>query len=328
MPFQYKSKCRSLNEQMKGVKMTIQIKELLTLNLQLFAEGGDGGTGAEGTAESGVATTPKGVKSNPLADVKYGIQEDGVQNANAQETDVVDTVDLNAEFEELIKGKYKDQYNAKMSDTVQKRLKGTKEQVAKLESLNPVLELLGKKYGVDASDAEALIKAVEEDDSYFEEEALELGIPVEQLKQFKKTERENAELKRQMDEISTRENAAKIYQGWLEQAEAAKQFYPSLDLETEMQNPKFVDLLRNNIDVKTAFQVLHQDEILPAAMQYTAKAVEQKLTNNIIANGQRPTENGNSSQSASVIKSDVSQLTKADRQEIIRRVARGEKIKF
>lgn len=308
--------------------MTINIKELLTLNLQLFAEGGDGGTGAEGTAGSGVATTPKGVKSNPLADVKYGIQEDGVQNANAQETDVVDTVDLNAEFEELIKGKYKDQYNAKMSDTVQKRLKGTKEQVAKLESLNPVLELLGKKYGVDASDAEALIKAVEEDDSYFEEEALELGVPVEQLKQFKKTERENAELRRQMEEISTKENAAKIYQGWLDQAEAAKQFYPSLDLETEMQNPRFVDLLRNNIDVKTAFQVLHQDEILPAAMQYTAKAVEQKLTNNIIANGQRPTENGNSSQSASVIKSDVSQLTKEDRQEIIRRVARGEKIKF
>lgn len=308
--------------------MTISIKKLLTLNLQLFAEGGDGGTGAEGTAGSGVATTPKGVKSNPLADVKYGIQpEESVQVTNAQETDE-GAVDLNAEFEELIKGKYKDQYNSKVSDTVQKRLKGTKEQVAKLESLNPVLEMLGKKYGVDATDAEALIKAVEEDDSYFEEEALELGIPVEHLKQFKKTERENAELKRQMDEISTKENAAKIYQGWLDQAEEAKKFYPSLDLETEMQNPRFVDLLRNNIDVKTAFQVLHQDEIMPAAMQYTAKAVEQKLTNNIIANGQRPTENGNSSQSASVIKSDVSQLTKADRQEIIRRVARGEKIKF
>ena len=312
--------------------MTISIKKLLTLNLQLFAEGGDGGTGAEGTAGSGVATTPKGVKSNPLADVKYGIQpEESVQNANAQETDV-GTEDLSAEFEELIKGKYKDQYNAKMSDTVQKRLKGTKEQAAeqeaRLESLKPVLELLGKKYGVDATDAEALIKAVEEDDSYFEEEALELGVPVEQLKQFKKTERENAELKRQMEEISTKENAAKIYQGWLDQAEEAKNFFPSLDLETEMQNPEFVNLLRNNVSVKAAYQVIHQDEIMRGAMQYTAKTIENKLTNNIIANGQRPTENGNSSQSASVIKSDVSQLTKADRQEIIRRVARGEKIKF
>jgi hypothetical protein len=327
MPFQYKLKIRSLNEQMKGVYMTISIKKLLTLNLQLFAEGGDGGTGAEGTAGSGVATTPKGVKSNPLADVKYGIQEDGVQNANAQVTDE-GAVDLSAEFEELIKGKYKDLYDARVSDTVQKRLKGTKEQVAKLESLTPVLEMLGKKYGVDATDAEALIKAVEEDDSYFEEEALELGVPVEQLKQFKKTERENAELRRQMEEISTKENAAKIYQGWLDQAEEAKNFFPSLDLETEMQNPEFVNLLRNNVSVKAAYQVIHQDEIMRGAMQYTAKTIENKLTNNIIANGQRPTENGNSSQSASVIKSDVSQLTKADRQEIIRRVARGEKIKF
>ena len=74
--------------------------------------------------------------------------------------------------------------------------------------------------------------------------------------------------------------------------------------------------------------MIHKDEIIPAAMQFTAKAVEQKLTNKIIANGARPAENGNSSQGASVTKSDVSQLTKADRAEIARRVARGEKISF
>jgi hypothetical protein len=305
---------------------TYSEKHWLVLNLQLFAEGGDGGTGAGNATAVGEFAASE--SDNPLANVKYGKQEEDVQNATAQQETDVETVDLGAEFEELIKGKYKSQYDAKVSDTVQKRLKGTKEQVAKLESLNPVLEMLGKKYGVDATDAEALIKAVEEDDSYFEEEALELGIPVEHLKQFKKTERENAELKRQMDEISTKENAAKIYQGWLEQAEEAKNFYPSLDLETEMQNPEFVNLLRNNVSVKAAYQVIHQDDIMRGAMQYTAKTIENKLTNNIIANGQRPTENGNSSQSASVIKSDVSQLTKADRQEIIRRVARGEKISF
>ena len=63
-------------------------------------------------------------------------------------------------------------------------------------------------------------------------------------------------------------------------------------------------------------------------MQFTAKQVEQKLTNKIVANGARPTENGMTSQSASLTKSDVSQLTKADRAEIARRVARGEKIRF
>jgi hypothetical protein len=63
-------------------------------------------------------------------------------------------------------------------------------------------------------------------------------------------------------------------------------------------------------------------------MQFTAKKVEQNITNKIIANGARPSENGNSFQGASVTKSDVSTLTKADRAEIARRVARGEKISF
>ena len=58
--------------------MTIKFETLLALNLQLFAEGGDGGTGVGSSADSGSATATKGVKSNPLADVKYGIQEDSV----------------------------------------------------------------------------------------------------------------------------------------------------------------------------------------------------------------------------------------------------------
>ena len=95
-----------------------------------------------------------------------------------------------------------------------------------------------------------------------------------------------------------------------------------------MQNPDFVALLRSNVDVGTAYLVLHKDEIIPAAMQFTAKTAEQKVVNKIIAGGNRPCENGMSSQSAAVVKSDVSQLSKADRQEIIRRVARGEKIRF
>jgi hypothetical protein len=174
----------------------------------------------------------------------------------------------------------------------------------------------------------ALNKAIEEDDSYFEEEALEKGLSVEQLKEIRKMERENSELKRQMEERQRKENADRIYSQWMDQAEKAKAVYPSFDLRTEMQNPQFINLLNSNVDVRTAYEVLHKDEIIPAAMHFTAKTVEQKLTNKIIAQGARPAENGNSSQSASVVKSDVSQLSKADRAEIIRRVQRGEKIRF
>ena len=95
-----------------------------------------------------------------------------------------------------------------------------------------------------------------------------------------------------------------------------------------MNDPEFVKLLRSNVDVRTAYEVLHKDEIIPAAMQFTAKTVESKLAKKIAAGGQRPSENGTGSGSPAMVKSDVSQLSKADRQEIIRRVQRGEKIRF
>ena len=307
----------------------------MILNLQLFAEGagGDGGTGATGATgvSATAAVSQKGVKSNPLADVQYGIQPTSqTAEGTSPAAKVVEnpTEDRNAKFEALIKGEYKDLYDARVSDTVQKRLKSSKETVDKYNELAPTLEALAKKYGVDASDIKALNKAIEDDDSYYEQEALEKGVSVEQLKEIRKMEKENAELKRQMEEQNRRDNANKLYAQWMEQEKQTKAVYPSFELRTEMQNPKFVDLLKSNIDVRTAYEVIHKDDIIAGAMQFTAKKVEQNLTNKIIANGARPSENGNSSQGASVTKSDVSALTKADRAEIARRVARGEKISF
>ena len=307
--------------------------EVPMLNLQLFAEGGSaaGAAGDGGTAQGSGVTAPaagvqtKGAK-NPLADVKYGKQAE----APAAEVPVAEvaTPDRNAQFEAMIKGEFKDLYDARVQDTIQKRLKGQKETVDKFTALTPTLEMLAKKYGVDAGDIEALNKAIAEDDSYYEEEALQKGLTVQQLKEIRKMERENADLKAQMDEAQRQEKGRLLYSQWMQQAEEAKKVYPGFDLRAEMNNQRFVDLLRSNIDVRTAYEVLHKDEIIPAAMQFTAKKVEQQLTNKIIANGARPTENGMSSQGAAVVKSDVSQLSKADRAEIIRRVQRGEKIVF
>ena len=286
----------------------------MQLNLQLFAEGTGTGTVGGGTGAEGA----KGVTATAA------MSQTG-ENTPAAE---VNTNDRTAKFDELIKGEYKDLYDAKVQDTIQKRLKSTKETVDRYNALSPTLEILAKKYGVDATNIEALNKAIEDDDSYFEEEALEKGITVQQLKEIRKMERENADLKRQMAEKERQEQAGKQYAQWMEQEKQTKALYPSFNLRAEMQNPQFQRLLGSGIDVKTAFEVLHKDEIIPAAMHYTAKTVEQKLTNKIIANGQRPSENGISSQGASLTKSDVSQLSKAERLDLIRRARQGEKITF
>ena len=286
---------------------------LMTLNLQLFAEGGsgDGGTGSAGaTGETGTAA----VSQTSITDA------DGT---------TATTIDREAEFEKLIKGEYKDLYDARMQDTVKNRLKGQKETVEKYEALAPTLETLAKKYGVDASDINALNKAIEEDDAYYEEEALEKGVTVEQLKQIKKMERENAELKKLRDEQNAKEAAEKKVAGWMEESKQVKAIYPQFDLRSEMQNSKFIDLLRvPGVDVRTAYELTHKDEIIAGAMQFTAKTVEKKIADKIAANGARPTENGLNSQSASLTKSNVSQLSKAERADINRRVLRGEKVSF
>ena len=308
--------------------MTIFKTELDALNLQLFADGGDGGTGADGSsADSGFATT-QGVKDNPLENVKYGKQEDSVQTTDAHTTETEPTVDRKTEFKKLIKGEYKDEFGEEVQSIVQNRLKGTKEQVARLESLTPLLEMIAKKYGVDSNDVEALVKAIEDDDSYFADEAMERGITVDELKRIRKIERENEDLKKQMEEQKKQDDANKLYQKWFEESESAKQFYPNLDVQAELKNEDFARLLMAGVDVKSAYEVIHKDEIIGGAMQYAAKTVEKKVVDKIRANGNRPVENGISSNSAAVVKTDVSQLTDADMDEIIRRVRNGEKISF
>ena len=308
------------------------------LNLQLLAEGGSGASSGDGgtvggetsvTGANAVSQT-KGVKSNPLANVKYGIQaEENAQTTDVQEKEAaVEPVDRKAEFEKLIKGEYKDLYDARMQETIRSRLKGTKETVDKYNALIPTVEVLAQKYGVDANNIEALNKAIQEDDSYFEEEALEKGMSVETLKEIKAMKRENAELRRQESERINQENRDRTYARWMEQAKQAQQFYPSLNISEEAKNPQFLSLLNAGIDVKTAFEVIHKDEMIPAAMQYTAKTVEEKIVNSIRANGTRPIENGMSSQSAATVKKNVLDLTKADRLEVERRVRNGEKISF
>lgn len=311
------------------------IDNRLRLGIQFFAEGGgDGGSGDGGaapTAETGMpATSHKGVKT-PLANVKYGKQE-GAQTAAAQDTTggdgIVSADERQQKFEALIKGEFKDLYDARMQDTIQKRLKGTKETVDKYNALAPTLDMLSRKYGVDASDVEALNKAIEDDDAYYEDEALEKGVTVQQLKEIRKMERENAELKREMTERMNRERAERNVAEWMKQAQDAAKTFPGLDLGTELKNPEFIGLLESGVGVETAYFAVHHKELVPQAMQFTAKQVEQKIANKIMAGGGRPMENGVNPQSSAVVKSDVTQLSKADRQEIIRRVAAGERIRF
>lgn len=302
-------------------------------DIQLFGEGAGGAGGGTGAGDAGgapagqnaaVAQPQSGVNSrNPLADVQYGIQDAPA----AGEKDIApDNPD--AEFEELIKGKFKAQYDQRVQDTIRRRLKGSEDTVNKYNALSPVLDMLAQKYGVDATDAEALAAAIEDDESFYEDEALERGLTVEQVKEIRKMERENAQLKAEREAQRNQQLADQTYAAWLNQAEELKGIYPSFDLPTELDNEQFRNLLRSNVDMRTAYEVIHKDEIIPMAMKFTAEKVTEKVANSVRAGQRRPSEGAMSGSATAVIKSDVSQLTRKDRDEIDRRVARGEKIRF
>lgn len=306
---------------------------LFPMNLQLFAEGGapsgDGGAGqGTGVTAQAAAVQTKGAKSNPLANVVYGKQaQESAPAAEVQkEPEQQPTVDLDAEFEELIKGKYKDQYGKRVQNTVQQRLKGAKETEDRLTAMNPLMDLLSARYGVKADDTEGLIKALEGDDAFFEQAAQDHNMDAKDYRKMLQLQSENTRLKSQQEQQFRQEQMNKQYEAWEQQAEEARKLYPNLDLNIESQNPQFRQLLMAGVDVGTAYLALHRDDVLAGAMQATAKNVEQKLANKIAAGNSRPPENGASGQSAAIIKADPSAWTKADRAEVRRRVARGERI--
>lgn len=267
------------------------------LFLQLFAET---------ASDTGVTALDAGVQ---------GVKQENTDAA--AQTSETNAPDRNAEFERLIKGEFKDLYNARVQDVVRRRLKSQSKTLEQYQALEPTLELLAKKYGVAPHDPEALSKAIQADDSLYQQEADRRGLTVSQLRQLQTVEQENAQLK-----------AQRQYDLWLRQAEQAKQLFPSLQLRQEVQDSHFRELLSKGLSVEDAYLLRHRHEIIPAAMQYSAKAMEQKLANRIAANGVRPPENGMGTQGAAVVKNDISQMTRAQRQDIIRRVRQGEIIRF
>lgn len=309
-------------------------KMFTVINLQLFAEGGGEGA-ASGDASGSNQPSPSSTKAskNPLADVQYGTGNE--QASPPQETIVTsDTeADKNAIFEGLIKGEYKAEFDSRVQRIINNRFKGVdvlKEKAAKLDSYTPMLNALATKYGIASTDPDAIIKAVEEDNSYYEDEAMREGITVEQLKHMKRLERENSEFQKAIEEQRRMNAKEEVFRKWDTESAQCAQRYPSFNFDSEAQNPetggRFLSLLGAGISVQDAYELIHKDDIISGAMQYTAQQVQAKTVNDIRARGMRPAENGTSGAApATIVKKDPAKFTKKDREEISRRVLRGDR---
>lgn len=289
------------------------------LVIDLFGEGGGAsGGGAVSAASSGNHGTGEGMT---------GGAEGAAATEGAQQQSSA-PIDRDAEFEQMIKGDWKEAYEKRMKAQLDRRFKESDKLKKQAEGSRALMELLAGKYGVSADDADALLKAAEADESYYEAEAAEKGLTVEQLKHIKQLERENAALKSAREEREKQERNSQLHARWLQETEEAKKVYPGLDFAKEAQNERFSKMLAMGFTVKDAYESAHIEEIMSGSMQYAAKRAQQQTMDNIRARGMRPQEGGLGSTPAGSAKFDVNKLTKEQRAEYARKALRGERISF
>jgi len=331
------------------------------LNLQLFAGEGAGATGGEGGGEGAatgdnVATVDAGQRLRELGvpedkirrRARYAAKapetqakteeepkaaEEKVQDAAAENPteEKTDNAPARMSWEEIMADP---EYNKQMQAVVQSRLKSAKGAEEALAKLTPALELLARKHQLDPAnmDYDALTKAISDDNSYYEDKALQMGTSVETAKKIDQQERDTARQKK-AEELSIQEQKIRNHFAGLEQqALEMQKIVPNFDLQTELKNPAFLRMTSPNvgISVRDAYYAVHHDEMQTAAMQATAKATAQKISNNIQAGQRRPDENGISGQAPSATTFDYSKASREQREAFKRdlreRLARGEKV--
>ena len=227
------------------------------------------------------------------------------------------------------------EYNKEIQAIVQSRLRSAKNAEESLAKLTPALEVLARRHGLDAEnmDYEAIAKAINDDDAYYEDLALEKGVSVETAKQLDQEARDTARQKRQEEMNLEQEKLHNHFRSLEQQGEALKKVFPSFDLRTELQNPAFARMVAPGhgiMSVEDAYKAVHRKEIEAAQSQVIAQRTAQNISNAIQAGARRPDENGTSGQSASVTTFDYSKASKEQRDALKREIyaakARGEKL--
>ena len=287
------------------------MKKRYKLALNLFDEGA-AGAGASAQAAPAAEGQASGVSAEPTQ------QAGQAAGAAAEPT----PEQLRSEFDELIKGKYKSLYD----ENVQKILKDRFKKYDGIEKTNKQMQktisLMGQRYGTE--DAAELYEKISNDASLFSDAALEAGMSEQAFLEKSRVEFENKQLKGELDRREQEEKNREIFRQWHESEIALKQSFPNFSLEKELQNESFAKLITDGIDMKTAYMVIHNDEMIAQAQQQTAAAIAAKQqTANI---PKRPSEN-TSSQSGFQTRIDVTKLTAKERRELAQR-ARREKISF
>ena len=282
---------------------------LKILDIDLRAFDGEGAAGDAATGGNPADAQPEQSGSAPDAQVQEN-------NANAQDTPAKPT------FDELIKGEYKQDYDKRVQDAIGRRFKA---QNAEMDAIRPIIAALQQRYNIADGDdlPKQILQAIEKDRGHIRQYAEDHGYTEEQAEQMMKVERD-AKLyqdlvRRQQTEVNRQQELQRLQQ----QAEAVRAKYPTFDIPTEQQNPRFMEMLRRGVDMMTAYEVVHQDDIINQAVQ----DAERKFNDKVRAKQARPDENGaGAASAAAAIAVDVTKMSRKEFRALQQRVMNGERI--
>ena len=310
------------------------------MNLQLFADGGDGGIGAGETSQSaGADSSPDrgalGREENSALGEEENAAPDKAEEhdgeSKGEEEKKPSPAERRKKFGQLMSGEYR----AEAEEMMQKAVALAVKNLEASPEMRGLLEAIGEKYGTDATDLAALTEAVRngqvKDDAYFERLAMEKGISVKTAREMDKLETQNKRLTAQQAaaqqmqrEAEQRARIAAIHEEWNREAAALKERYPDFDQAEVLANPEVEKMMRAGCSMEAAYRAAYFDRIMAQQTEATARQVENGVTERIRQRGARPGENGTRPGGAVQTHLDVSSMSRKDREALEKRVLRGE----
>lgn len=214
---------------------------------------------------------------------------------------------------------HKDEADKWFQDRFNKRHGDYKDLKSRLKSTNGIMGILAEKYGLESSDIDGIGKALQNDNSLYEEAAMEAGMTVDQYREFKMLTAENKRLHAEQEAAERNQKIEQQMKIWDEQANNLKNLFPDFDLHKELENPVFAKALSGGLNIESAFYAVHGAEITSGAMQYTAQAVKQATVNDMVSRKNFPSEGALSGNAAAKVAKDISSMSKKEIMEMAER---------
>lgn len=292
------------------------------LNLQLFGEGGESGDGGSTApvGENEVDTSGENIPASiPEKAHKYykKAMEKTAKASQSTSKETQPTNESNAtekpSYADLIKSDdYKEEHKAYMDKTIGDRLKKYKGIEENLGKHKELLDIVASKYGVNPDDEnflQVLQQKIDEDDSYYENYAMEHDMSTEEARKIVSMERKVARAEAEQKEQEKQEQMRQHIMLLRQNAEKTKAQFPEFDLDTEMQDEKFRRLCAvNNGDTTAAYMACHWSDVITNQVQRASQRIQSQTAQAVASNKARPIENGLSSSAPSVVQQDFSKM--------------------